>query len=60
MNEILKDDPMIISMSLNKINLHQYKVFGYLNTKIEVYREDSKRIQMVESKCLMKRILIQF
>ncbi|CAK88671.1 unnamed protein product (macronuclear) [Paramecium tetraurelia] len=42
MNEIMKEDPMTKSMSLNKIYLDQYKVVGYLHTKIEDYREDSK------------------
>lgn len=42
MNEIMKEDPMTKSMSLNKIYLDQYKVVGYLHTKIEDYRDDSK------------------
>lgn len=42
MNEILNEDPMKKSMSLNQVYLDQYKVVGYLHTKIEDYREDSK------------------
>lgn len=42
MIEILNEDPMKKSMSLNQVYLDQYKVVGYLHTKIEDYREDSK------------------